>query len=76
MATIVMNKNKVRENFEFVVYNYLASERKITFEKLQKDFKERYDIDLILDEVNEIISEYVKSGVLSQRLSFFIFKNN
>lgn len=73
MTLIPMEKDKIKKNLNFVIYNYLAAEEKITAGKMVEDFKLKYDIILSLQEVNRILGEYVVAGVLSQRFRYFYF---
>ena len=41
-VNVVMSKKQCQENFDFVIYNYLSSQKEITEEKFKKD------IDLLI----------------------------
>ena len=55
---IAMTREQCRRDKEFVIYNYIASQIKVTPEK----------------EVEKIISEYVRAQILSPRLRYYIRK--
>lgn len=74
MALIVMQKSEIMENLDFVIYNYLATVKdNITAEKMIKEFKAKYDINLSLKEVNKILDEYVRSGLLYQMFRYYVW---
>ena len=76
MALIVMQKSEIMKDLDFVIYNYLASLKdKITAEKMIKDFKAKYDINLSFKEVNKILDEYVRSGLLYQMFRYYVWAN-
>lgn len=74
MAQVVMKESEIIENFDFVIYNYLESVKdNINAEKMIKDFREKYDINLSFKEVNKILDEYVRSGLLYQGFRYYVW---
>lgn len=73
MTKIVVTKEWTRKNWEYVIYNYLASKTKITAETMQEELKNEYDIRLTTSEVQEVISDYVCKGILVPHLRYYTF---
>lgn len=71
---IAMTKEQCRRDKEFVLYNYIASQIKVTPEKMRTDLKEKFGLEFTEKEVEEIISEYVRAQILSPRLRYYIRK--
>lgn len=64
MAKIVVTKKWANENRDFVIYNYLAEKKTVTLEETKEELQRRYDIILTDKEIRQILSDYVKKGVL------------
>lgn len=73
MTLVTVDKSFIKNNIDFVIYNYLASSGEITAGKLVEDFNLKYGICMPLEKANEILSECVKSGILSPRFRHFVF---
>ena len=74
-VNVVMSKKQCQENFDFVIYNYLSSQKEITEEKFKKDINEKYGMTLDDEQVKTILTTYVKRGILKTGFIYYIFIN-
>lgn len=65
---ITMKDEEIQEHKNFVIYNYIASQKNITQQQLQEDLRWKYGLEFDKKQVQEIILDYVRSGILSPRL--------
>lgn len=72
---ITMKEKDVEKNRDFVIYNYITSQKNITQAKLQEDLRKKYGLKLDENQIQEIILYYVRNGVLSPRLRYYKVKN-
>lgn len=69
---IAMTHEQCRREKEFVIYNYIASQSKLTEESLRQDLKEKFGLEFTEQQVKDIIVEYVRAQMLSPRLRYYI----
>ena len=72
---ITMKEKDVEKNRDFVIYNYIASQKNITQAKLQEDLRKKYGLKLDENQIQETILYYVINGVLSPRIGHYKVKN-
>ena len=72
---VKMTKEEIKKNSDFVIYNYIASQENVTEQQLKEDLREKYGLQLNIEEVQKIIFDYVKCGILSPRFRYYKVKS-
>ena len=63
------------EESDFVIYNYIASQENVTEKQLKEDLRGKYGLQLNIEEIQKIILDYVKCGILSPRFRYYKVKS-
>mgnify|MGYP004583748539 FL=1 len=72
---VKMTKEELKKESDFVIYNYIASQENVTEQQLKEDLREKYGLQLNIEEVQKIILDYVKCGILSPRFRCYKVKS-
>lgn len=72
---VKMTKEEIKKESDFVIYNYIASQENVTEQQLKEDLQKKYGLQLNIEEVQKIILDYVKCGILSPRFRYYKFKS-
>ena len=70
-----LTKEEIRKKSDFVIYNYIASQENVTEQQLNAELREKYGLQLNIEEVQKIILDYVKCGILSPRFRSYKVKS-